>query len=110
MERTLGVGGDWNMAPSKLLDAQWIQQIGGVVVAPSQPTCHVATYDYFVVSRGLAPSIVSAFRVQGAGLWPHWPARLLLRSRRASAMVGSVLLEGSSVSLYMWLCRPWLRS
>ena len=32
-------------------------------------------------------------------------ARLLLRSRRASAMVGSVLLEGSSVSLYMWLCR-----
>ena len=53
--------------------------IKGVVVAPKLPTCHSSIYDYFIVSESLVPAIAGIARVENAGLFPRWPARLFIR-------------------------------
>jgi len=73
------LGGDWNLTPDVLQSSGWLDVVHGVVVAPTAPTCFSATYDYFVVAEELVPFIAGCVRIDDAGLYPHWPARLLLR-------------------------------
>ena len=81
------VGGDWNLQPELLRDARWLDLVHGTVHAPSQPTCHSSTYDYFVVSATLNPAVVGVQRIADAGLCPHSPVRLLLRGDARRPMV-----------------------
>eukprot|EP00959_Pyramimonas_sp_CCMP1952_P055451 1159116-Pyramimonas_sp.AAC.1 len=52
------LGGDFNMEPSSLQQAEFPQNLRGQVVATTSPTCHGAggprLYDYFVLSGGLS--------------------------------------------------------
>ncbi len=73
------LGGDWNLPPEVLASAGWLSVVNGIIVAPSGPTCNEKVYDFFVISKGLSPSVVGVQRVDNAGLSPHYPARLLLR-------------------------------
>ena len=79
--------GDFNMDPEVIADTQWVRQVNGTVVAPELPTCHRSTYDYFVVSSGMAPSVIGATRVSNAGYNPHYPARLFIASRTREPLV-----------------------
>ena len=72
--------GDWNITPQMLVRSGWLKAVGGTVVAPVNPTCHNAIYDFFVVSDGLVPAVEGVMRIEDAGLSPHWPSRLLLRA------------------------------
>ena len=71
--------GDWNMSPETLAQSGWLKVVGGVVFAKTLPTCNASTYDYFVVSKGLEPSVAGIQRIDDAGRHPHWPSRLLIR-------------------------------
>jgi len=73
------LAGDWNLNPDLLRSSAWLDVVGGVIVAPTTPTCHGSTYDYFVVSQDLASSVVGVARVDDGGLHPHHPVRMLLR-------------------------------
>jgi len=73
------VGGDWNVPPAALLASGWLALVGGVLVAQEDPTCGANNYDYFVVAKGLLPSIAGIQRLDDCGLHPHWPVRLLVR-------------------------------
>ena len=73
------IAGDWNVEPGALLASGWVDLINGVVVAPQLPTCHNHTYDYFVVSKNIAHAVAGIQRIEDAGLFPHWPSRLLIR-------------------------------
>ena len=66
------------MPPDMLRSTNWLSMVGGVIVAPSRPTCNGATYDFFVVAEGLVPAVAAVLRIDDAGLYPHWPARLVL--------------------------------
>ncbi len=50
-----------------------------VIFATELATCNDSTYDYFVVHRSLAPSVVGVQRLQDGGMNPHWPSRLIMR-------------------------------
>ena len=75
------IGGDFNMEPATLEKSGWLEMIGGVVVAPTDPTCCSSVYDYFVVSKDLhdANLIVGVVRMTDGGFNPHHPVRLILR-------------------------------
>ena len=81
------IGGDFNMTPQVLAESAWLREVGGVIVAPSLPTCNGATYDFFVVSQGFAASVVGAARLADAGGSPHWGARLVIRSKARRPLV-----------------------
>ena len=34
------LGGDWHLTPNALCATNWLSLVGGVVVAPTAPTCH----------------------------------------------------------------------
>ena len=53
--------------------------VGGLLIAPSNPTCNDNTYDYYVISKTLNRAVVGVQRVDGIGMNPHRPACLLLR-------------------------------
>jgi len=74
------IGGDWNFTPKVLINSKWLDMVKGVVVAPTAPTCHSSVYDFFVVCQALAPAVVAILRLDDAGLFPHFPARIILRS------------------------------
>ena len=61
--------------------------VRGRICAPALPTCGNNTYDFFVVDSALAASVVAVQRVEGAGLHPHHPSRMLLRTDARSVMV-----------------------
>ena len=71
--------GDWNLEPEMLEAAGWLNMVGGVVHAPTQPTCHGHVYDYFVVHKAISPAVVATQRLEDGGLFPHFPTRLLVR-------------------------------
>ena len=85
------IGGDWNIEPHLLSAANWLNIVGGVVHAPSQPTCHAHVYDYFVVHKAISPAIAGVQRLEDAGLFPHFPARLLIRSNALRYQVRKLL-------------------
>jgi hypothetical protein len=69
--------GDWNLSPQVLAESRWLEQVDGVIFATELATCNDNTYDYFVVHRSLAPSVVGVQRLQDGGMNPHWPSRLI---------------------------------
>ena len=73
------MAGDWNMEPSTLNSAGWVDTTGGVVVAPALVTCNSSTYHFFVASRELQHAVVGLQRIEDGGTKPHFPVRLLLR-------------------------------
>ena len=74
------VGGDWNMTPETLSSTRFASAVRGIIIAPESPTCNQSVYDYFLISEGLLPCVAGVSRVDDAGLNPHWPARLYLRT------------------------------
>jgi len=97
------VAGDFNLNPDLLRSSGWLDIINGVLVAPTSPTCHGSTYDYFIVCQALAPSVAGIARIDDGGMHPHSPSRLFLKGdgrrklvRRLSrpAKVPGVLPEG----------------
>ena len=85
------IGGDWNLEPHLLTAANWLNMVGGVVHAPSQPTCHAHVYDYFVVHKAISPAIAGVQRLEDAGLFPHFPARLLIKGNALRYQVRKLL-------------------
>ena len=81
------IGGDWNMSPQTLASTRFPNVVHGMIVAPDLPTCNDSTYDYFIVSEGLLPSVAGVARIEDAGLKPHWPVRLYLRSNARRHLV-----------------------
>ena len=75
------------MVPEMLRTTNWLNVVGGVVVAPAAPTCNGSTYDFFVVAAGLECAVAGVQRLDDAGHEPHWPARLLLRGGARRHMV-----------------------
>ena len=71
--------GDWNVEPDVLAASGFLKLIDGVVFAASLPTCGEKTFDYFVVSRSIAHAVVGAQRIEGVGIEPHYPTRLLVK-------------------------------
>jgi len=74
------IGGDWNLEPQALKDANWLNLVHGTAVFPCVPTCNSSVYDFFVVADALVCTVAGIARVDGAGLHPHAPSRLYLRS------------------------------
>ena len=72
------IGGDWNCEPDDLIQTGWVKRVGGVVIAPANPTCNGSTYDFFVVSKSIAEDVKAVHLIGDAGLTPHHPARLIL--------------------------------
>ena len=81
------IGGDWNCEPDDLALTGWLERVGGVVRAPTSPTCNGKTYDFFVVSKSIADEVNSVHLIGDAGLTPHYPARLILRGIQRKTMV-----------------------
>ena len=84
------VGGDWNCTPAELKATGWLKRVNGVAVAPSAPTCNDSAYDYFVVHQSILHLVHSVHRVADAELWPHSPARLILKGRSRKVMVRQI--------------------
>ena len=81
------LGGDWNMNPATLAKTRWLELVGGRIFAPSSPTCHTNVYDYFVVSNCFSQAVVGIARIADAGIFPHWPSRLVLRGNARRTLV-----------------------
>lgn len=74
------IGGDFNANPRDLAESRWPQVIGGTIIAPSAPTCHNSTYDFFVVCNSIAGDVAAVQVMCDSGLNPHAPTRLYLRA------------------------------
>ena len=70
---------DFNVLPAELAGSGWLELVGGVIRATELATCNDATYDFFVVHRSLQHAVAGVQRLDGAGLHPHHPVRLLLK-------------------------------
>ena len=83
------IGGDFNVTPEVMEKSGWLGMIGGVIVAPVDPTCNKSVYDYFIVSKSLYDSqaIVGIVRMTDGGFHPHHPVRLILRGDSKRKMV-----------------------
>ena len=53
--------------------------INGTIFSPELETCNGKVYDYFVVTNNFVHAVAGVQRVDGVGMSPHFPARLLLR-------------------------------
>ena len=81
------VGGDWNVEPQAIAAAGFPGLVDGVIFAPSAPTCHQSTYDFFLVSKGLAPAVAGVRRIDDGGFNPHFAARLYVRTDARRALI-----------------------
>ena len=85
------IGGDWNITPAVLTASKWLHVVGGYLAAPQANTCHGSTYDFFVTHQDLKHDVVSVARVEGAGIQPHFPARLTVRGDGRRRMIQTVV-------------------
>jgi hypothetical protein len=81
---------DWNASPEELHATRWPELAGGVIHAPSVPTCGDRCYDYFVVSRSLQHAVVATLVVSNPGFGPHRPARLFLRASPRACTIRTI--------------------
>ena len=75
------------MSPETLAKTRWLELVGGRIFAPSSPTCHTNVYDFFVVSNSFSHAVVGIARIADAGVFPHWPSRLVLRGNARRSLV-----------------------
>ncbi len=80
------LAGDWNLPPDLLAQSGWLDQVRGCIVAPAVPTCNAAVDDYFVVSTSIRHAVAGVSAIHDAGLHPHSPVRLYLKSNVRQAM------------------------
>ena len=73
------VSGDWNMTPDVLAKSGFLGMINGTIFSPELETCNGNVYDCFVVTNNCVHAVAGVQRVDGVGMSPHYPARLLLR-------------------------------
>ena len=73
------IGGDWNMPPDALAASGFLRLVNGTICSLEASTCGEKSFDYFVVFRSLSHAVVAVQRVDGVGVHPHHPARLILR-------------------------------
>ena len=78
------MAGDFNVDPADIARSGFLQMVGGVLFHTNSATCGPNTRDFFIVHKSLAHAVVGIQRVDGVGLHPHRPVRLILRgdSRR----------------------------
>lgn len=81
------LAGDWTCTPDDLTESGWLKLVGGVIFAPSSPTCNGKTYDYFVVAQQFSHIVLGCRAICDAGLSPHSPVRLYLQDRATTACV-----------------------
>ena len=81
------IGGDWNCTPEELTATGWLQKVGGVIHAPSSPTCNGHVYDFFVVKACISDGVQSTHVIGDAGLNPHSPSRLIYKGIPRKVMV-----------------------
>ena len=76
------IGGDWNIDAREMRASMWLECVGGVVVAPTTPTCTAGNggrvIDYFVVDRRLLPFVRAVEALHGAVIATHLPVTLTL--------------------------------
>ena len=72
---------DFQNTPEQLRESGWLELVGGKIVAPTLPTCHKRTIDYFVVSKDLAGAVMGVLPVGDASCKPHKPVRMYIRAR-----------------------------
>ena len=82
---------DFNFTPGFLRRSGFLQLVRGEIAAPVDPTCNDHVYDYFVVPRRLAPSVVAVQVVHDEGVHPHRPVRLLLRANLHRVLLTKIL-------------------
>ena len=73
------MAGDWHLSQEQVAASGLLQMVDGVLFQPSSPTCHHNTFDFFVVHRSIAHAVVGVQRIDGEGVKPHHPVRLVLR-------------------------------
>ena len=61
--------------------------VGGIMLAPSTPTCRDRISYYFVVAECLSHAAPVACTIGDGGFYPHRPARLLIRTKARAAVV-----------------------
>ena len=83
--------GDFNMSPQTLAESGWLKTVGGVIMAPKVATCGENTYDYFIVHHSLAHAVVAIQRLDDAGLFPHFPVRMLIKGNARRFMVRKLI-------------------
>ena len=70
---------DWNLEPSDIEASGWLAQVGGIIVAPEQPTHKSGKiYDFGVVSQSIAHLVAGAEALMGWDVCAHRPCRLRL--------------------------------
>jgi len=74
------IAGDWNVDYATIAASRWPELVRGTIVAPALPTCFSSTYDFFIVSEGLAHVVAGIARIDDAGLYPRKPVRLYVHS------------------------------
>ena len=75
------VGGDFNMEPTVMMDADFAWQIGASIVCPTLPTCTSTggdkVYDYFIMSEALIRRIAEVQVVDTTLITTHSPSAVV---------------------------------
>ena len=85
------ISGDCNMTPDVLAKSGVLGMVRGTVFAPELPTCNEKVYDFFVVTNNFAHAVAGVQRIEGVGISPHFPARLLIRGDARRFMVRTLV-------------------
>ena len=67
------------LVASLLAACGFLAMVAGMLASPLSPTCNDNTYEYFFVSKMISHAVLGALRVDGVGMAPQRPVRLLLR-------------------------------
>ena len=79
------IAADWNMEPQVLQSSRWLEVIGGVIRAPDKVTCNDSIFDYFVVHKEIAPSVVSVTTLDNAGYKAACTCQVTTQRQRAAS-------------------------
>ena len=78
--------------PEAFAKTDWLELVGGVLLAPCNVTCNSRTIDYFVVAKALAPMVHDVYIFKDPA-WSagasaqHWPVRLMYDGFRIRTLV-----------------------
>ena len=83
--------GDWNLTPEMLVEAGWVNEVWGKLIATKSPTCGAARLDFFVIDRRLGPSVAYVKKMTGFGTLPHHPVRLAIKAEPRTLRVRTMV-------------------
>ena len=93
------LAGDFNMEPETLKARGFLAVTNGHLCAHSQPTCNERCFDYFIVSKCMAPFVHSVTTLEYDGIKPRAPVRLLLRGDARRLAVKKLVRPGKVVAV-----------